>query len=184
MAEWIRFFAPFFGKEKEADSIFSTIEKNYSEAKSLALRSKERPRVLSGALYKDVWYLPGGDSWAAKFVEDANAQYIWADTPGTGSLSLSLEHVLKRASNADVWISPSQFTTTEELLNASNHYAEFTPLKENQVYTYALKKGATGGLIYFETAPQRPDLVLKDLIHIFHPNLMPTYQLHFFSPLE
>lgn len=183
-AEWIRFFAPFFGKEKEADSIFSAIETNYLEAKLLASRSKKRPSVMSGALYKDVWYLPGGDSWAAQFIEDANAEYIWADSPGTGSLSLSIEHVLERASNADVWISPSQFTSTEELLLASPHYAQFNPLKQNQIYTYALNKGATGGLIYFESAPQRPDLVLKDLIHIFHPDLIPKYQPHFFSPLE
>ncbi len=183
-AEWIRFFAPFFGKEKEADSIFSVIEENYKEAKLLASRSKQKPTVMSGALYKDVWYLPGGNSWAAQFIEDANAKYIWADTPGTGSLSLSLEHVLERATDADIWISPSQFTSLEEILAASSHYAQFKPLKQKRIYTYALKRGATGGLIYFEAAPQRPDLVLKDLIHIFHPDLMPSYQLHFFSPLE
>jgi len=183
-AEWIRFFAPFFGKEQEADSIFSVIERNYQEAKQLATRSKEKPSVMSGALYKDVWYLPGGDSWAAQFIEDANADYLWADTPGTGSLSVSLEHVLERATDADVWVSPSQFTSLEEMLGASSHYAQFKPLKQKKIYTYALKKGPTGGLIYFESAPQRPDLVLKDLIHIFHPDLMPSYQLHFFSPLE
>ncbi|MDH3697565.1 MAG: ABC transporter substrate-binding protein [Flavobacteriaceae bacterium] len=183
-AEWIRFFAPFFGKEKEADSIFSAIETNYLEAKLLASGSQNSPRVMSGALYKDVWYLPGGDSWAAQFIEDANGEYIWAETQGTGSLSLSMEHVLERASNADVWISPSQFTSTEELLLASPHYAQFKPLKQKRIYTYALNKGVTGGLIYFESAPQRPDLVLKDLIHIFHPDLLPKYQPHFFSPLE
>ncbi|MBT8235323.1 MAG: ABC transporter substrate-binding protein, partial [Bacteroidia bacterium] len=68
-AEWIHFFAPFFGKEKEADSIFSVLQENYNEAKLLASRSKEKPSVMSGALYKDVWYLPGGDSWAAQFIE-------------------------------------------------------------------------------------------------------------------
>ncbi|NND15930.1 MAG: ABC transporter substrate-binding protein [Eudoraea sp.] len=183
-AEWIRFFAPFFGKEKEADSIFSTIEASYNKARILAAGSQDTPTVMSGALYKDVWYLPAGDSWAAQFVEDANARYLWADSPGTGSLSLSLEHVLERASDADVWIAASQFTSIDELLDASVHYAQFKPVKQKKIYTYALKKGATGGVIYFESGPQRPDLVLKDLIHIFHPHLMPSYQLHFFSPLE
>ncbi|MBT8235998.1 MAG: ABC transporter substrate-binding protein, partial [Bacteroidia bacterium] len=153
-------------------------------AKLLASRSLEKPSVMSGALYKDVWYLPGGDSWAAQFIEDANANYIWADSPGTGSLSLSLEHILERATDADIWISPSQFTSLEEMLAASRHYAQFKPLKQKRIYTYALKRGATGGLIYFESAPQRPDLVLKDLIHIFHPDLMPSHQLQFFSLLE
>ena len=36
-AEWIKFFGVLFDKEKQADSIFNTIEKNYLEAKKIAL---------------------------------------------------------------------------------------------------------------------------------------------------
>ena len=73
-AEWIKFFAPFFQKEKEADSIFKSIKDNYNNAKALAKKANIRPSVLSGALYKDIWYLPGGKSWASKFIEDANGR--------------------------------------------------------------------------------------------------------------
>ncbi|MCK0134677.1 ABC transporter substrate-binding protein [Arenibacter sp. S6351L] len=183
-AEWIKFFAPFFQKEKEADSIFKSIEDNYNNAKALAKKANNRPKVLSGALYKDIWYLPGGKSWASKFIEDANAEYLWNSTSSTGSLSLSLESVIERAYDADFWISPSQFGSYLELKEANQHYAQFSAFSNKKVYTYANSTGETGGLLYFELAPNRPDLVLKDLIQIFHPELLPNYTPTFFKPLD
>ncbi|HET8735488.1 MAG TPA: ABC transporter substrate-binding protein [Pricia sp.] len=183
-AEWIKFFAPFFNKEHEADSIFEGIEKSYLEAAELARTATKKPSVLSGALYKDVWYLPGGNSWAAHFIEDANASYLWADTPETGSLSLSLETVLEKGKSAEFWVSPSQFTSYSSLGESNRHYREFDAFKNRNIYTYAGTTGETGGLLYYELAPQRPDMVLKDLIHIFHPKLLPHHELFFFKPLE
>ena len=183
-AEWIKFFAPFFGLEARADSIFRAIELNYVESKKLAQSNRQRPTVLSGALYKDVWFLPAGDSWAAKFIADANADYLWKDTEGTGSLNLSLETVLNMADSADFWISPSQFTSYQEMMEANMHYLSFKPFKERKVYTFARTRGATGGLLYYELAPSRPDIVLRDLIYIFHPDLIPDYEPYFFKPLE
>ncbi|NNG08773.1 MAG: ABC transporter substrate-binding protein [Arenibacter sp.] len=183
-AEWIKFFAPFFKKEAKADSIFSSIANNYHDAKALAAKAKKTPTVLSGALYKDIWYLPGGKSWAAQFITDANADYLWKDTTASGSLSLSLESVLEKGYDADFWVSPSQYGSYTELEEANRHYAQLEPFKNKNIYTYANSKGPTGGLLYFELAPSRPDLVLKDLIHIFHPELLPNHNPTFFKPLN
>lgn len=183
-AEWIKFFGVLLQKEKEADSIFKSIETTYNQAKELARTAKTKPTVLSGALYKDIWYLPAGESWAAQFLADANTNYIWAKTEGTGSISLSLETVLEKGSLAQYWVSPSQFTTYDDLITANNHYTEFDAFKQKQVFTFSATKGPTGGLLYYELAPQRPDLVLKDLIHIFHPELLPNYTAYFFKALE
>lgn len=183
-AEWIKFFAPFFQKEKAADQIFNTIESSYLEAKSLAESAAVKPNVLSGALYKDVWYTPGGKSWAAQFLKDANANYIWEATPETGSLSLSWEAVLAAGQYSDFWIGPAQFTSYKSLEDGSLHYKQFDAYKNKKVFTFAKTEGATGGLLYYELAPHRPDIVLKDLIHILHPDLLPDYQPYFFKPLD
>lgn len=183
-AEWIKFFAPFFNLEEKATQFFNTTETNYLAARSLAAEAKTKPTVLSGALYKDVWYLPGGKSWAAAFINDANAEYLWKDTKETGSLSLSIESVLATANNASFWISPSQFISYEELDAASRHYRQLKAYKEKRIYTFANTKGATGGLLFYELGPARPDLILKDLIFIFHPDLLPEHQLFFFKPIE
>ncbi|MCG2459972.1 ABC transporter substrate-binding protein [Flavobacteriaceae bacterium F89] len=183
-AEWIKFFAPFFGKEEAADSIFAAIKSDYLKVKSLAKKAQNKPAVLSGALYKDVWYLPAGESWAAQFLEDANADYLWKNTKGTGSLSLSLENVLVKGQSADFWVSPSEYISYRGLKEGNPHYTQFDAFHNKKIYTFANTKGATGGLLYFELGPNRPDMILKDLVHIFHPELLPDYQPYFFKPLE
>ena len=183
-AEWIKFFGVLLNKEKEADSIFHEIETTYFNIKELASEAKTEPTVLSGALYKDVWYVPAGDSWAAQFIEDAHAHYLYKDTQGTGSLSLSLETVLEKGQLAENWVAPSQFMSYQEMEQANPHYKQFKAFKEKKVYTFANTKGASGGLLYYELAPQRPDLVLKDLVHIFHPELLSNHTPYFFTPLH
>ena len=54
---------------------------------------------------------------------------------------------------------------------------------KNKIYTFANTKGETGGLLFYELGPARPDLILKDLIYIFHPELLPEHELFFFKPL-
>lgn len=183
-AEWIKFFAPFFQQEAKADSIFKAIETDYQKTRLLASKAVNRPTVLSGSLYKDVWYLPGGKSWASQFLEDAYTDYLWKDTKETGSLSLSLESVLEKGRGAEYWISPSQYTSYTQMEEANRHYSQFSAFKNKKIYTYANSKGATGGMLYFELAPNRPDLVLRDLIHIFHPELLPEHTPLFFKPLD
>ncbi|SIQ56103.1 iron complex transport system substrate-binding protein [Maribacter ulvicola] len=182
-AEWIKFFAPFFNKTKEADAIFNKIETAYLEAKKLAAEVENKPTVLSGAMYNDVWYLPGGKSWAANFLKDANANYLWSSTDENGSLSLSWESVLDVGQNAEFWIGPAQFATYQEMEASSLHYIQFDAFKNRTIFTTANTKGETGGTLYYELGPQRPDLVLKDLIHILHPGLLPNYEPYFFKPL-
>jgi iron complex transport system substrate-binding protein len=138
---------------------------------------------MAGATWKDVWYLPYGNSWQGRLIDDAGANYLYKNTQGSGSLSYNLERVLKDAQNADFWIAPSQYTSYRQMLGDNKSYALFKAFQNKQLYTFALKKGATGGVIYYEEASMRPDLVLKDLISIFHGN-PGADNLYFFDPLE
>lgn len=183
-AEWIKFFGALFNKEKEADSIFKNIETEYLAAKKIASEAATKPTVLSGAMYRDVWYLPQGDSWAAQFIHDANGDYLWQDSEGTGSLSLNLEAVLEKGQDASYWIGPGQFTSLNQLAETHSVYTQFQAYEVGEVYSFTNKKGATGGVLYYELAPNRPDIVLKDIIKILHPKLLPTHELFFFSKLN
>lgn len=183
-AEWIKFFGALFDKEKLADSIFNNIEKNYLNAKAIALKATKKPTVISGGLFKNIWNLPAGDSFEASFLTDANCNYLYKDTKGKGSLSLNIENVFTKGKDADIWISPSFYTSLKQLKNANDLYSKFKAFKTKQIYSYANKKGTTEGIIYFELAPAHPDLVLKDLIKITHPTLLPNYKLTFFEKLK
>ncbi len=183
-AEWIKFFGALFDKQLEAEQLFTQIENDYNQAKEIAQKATTKPTVISGAMYKDIWYLPQGSSWAAAFIADANADYLYKETQGTGSLSLSVESVLTKAQHAQFWIGPGQFTSLGQMEETNTAYAGIEAFKKGNVFSFTTNIGPTGGVIYYELAPNRPDLVLKDMVKILHPELLPDYELHFFSPLK
>lgn len=183
-AEWLKLYAALFGKEKEANELFDNIVKEYKQALSSVTNTKADATVLYGNMYKDQWFVARGNSWVAQFLKDAKANYLWADLEGTGSLGLPFEKVLEKAKNADVWIAAGTYKTLEELGSSNPHYSQFTAFGKKNVYTFESKLGATGGTVYYEMAPSRPDLVLKDYIKIFHPELLPNYKLTFAEKLK
>lgn len=184
-AEWIKFFGALFSKKVQADSVFTSIETNYIKAKKLAQKSQKSIQILSGAIMQnDIWNLPAGDSYVAQFLNDANLNYLWRDSKGKGSLNLSFESVFNKAQKADFWISPAYFKTREQMLSNNEHYAKFKAFKTKNIFTPTLKTGATGGVLYYELAMVRPDLVLNDLIKITKPDLLPEYQLTFFERMK
>ena len=183
-AEWLKFFGVLYGKEQMADSIFQSIEKQYISAKKIATATSSKPTVLSGAMFKDVWNLPAGESFVAQFLRDANTDYLWKDTEGKGSLQLNFENVLEKGQTTDLWLAPGYFESKEQMLQASKHYEQFAAYRNDNLYTFANKKGANGGVIYYELAPTRPDLVLKDIIKIAHPEVLKDYEMTFFEKMK
>ena len=183
-AEWIKFFGVLYNKEKEADAVFKSIETDYLEAKKIAQNATKKPTVLSGAMYKDIWYLPSGTSPEAQLLKDANANYLWSETTDQGSLSLNFEVVFDKAKDADIWISPSYYSSLEAIEKANAHYTKFKAFQAKEIYSFVNTTGETGGVLYFETGMARPDLVLKDLIKICHPELLEDYTPYFFERLK
>jgi iron complex transport system substrate-binding protein len=183
-AEWIKVFGVLFNKEKEADSIFNIIENNYLEAKKIVSKLENKPSIISGGLFKDIWNLPAGDSFEATFLKDANTNYLWSDSKGKASLSLNVENVFLKGKDAQIWISPSFHTSLKQIKEVNAIYSQFKAFQTGSVYSYMNNKGETGGIIYFELSPTRPDLVLKDIIKITHPELLSDYNFTFYEKLK
>lgn len=183
-AEWIKFMALFFNKEKLADSVFKEIEKEYITTQQLTKSVATKPTVLSGILYGDAWFLPGGKNYAAKLLEDAGCNYLWAQDSTNGFLQLSFESVYAKAKDADLWIGVGSFASLEELKAAEKRYELFKPFQNSKVYSYNARIGAKGGSEFLELGYLRPDLILKDLVKIAYPDLLPNYQLYFYKPIN
>ncbi len=183
-AEWIKFFGAIYGKQKEANEIFIKIENDYLKTLEIAKKATTKPTILSGDMFEDKWYLPQGESWGSQLLNEANANYLWSQTKGTGSLSLSFETVFEKAKNADFWITSGQFSTLKAMSDANSHYAQFKAFQTKNVYSFTEKKGKTGGVLYYELAPNRPDIVLKDIVKILHPELLVGYEPFFFKKLK
>ena len=183
-AEWLKLYAALFGKEKEADVLFENIVKEYYIALALVADKKPTSTVLYGSMYQDQWFVAKGNSWVAQFMKDAKADYLWKDLEGTGSLGLSFENILDKAKTANFWIATGSFKSLSELEKANPHYSQFDAFTNKTIYTFEGKLGATGGTIFYELSPSRPDLVLKDYIKIFHPELLLDYNFTFAQKLN
>lgn len=184
-AEWIKFTGVLLGNYEEASAQFEQIKKDYHEAAKLAssIPDKNKARVLSGVMYQDIWYAPSADSWAAQLLSQAGANYAFEENAGSGSLQLNYEYVLDQASSAPIWIGAADFASQTEMGIREPRYQAFAAWQAGELYTYTAKKGEKGGLEYFELGYLRPDLILKDLIKILHPELLPDYQPYFYQKL-
>ena len=183
-AEWIKFFGALFKKQQLANKLFKNIVGEYQKTEQIAKKANTNPTVLAGDMFQDKWYLPKGTSWGSVLISQANANYLWKKTKGTGSMSLSFETVLEKAQKADFWITSGQFSSLNQMLESNPNYAQFSAFKNKNVFSFASKKGKTGGVLYYELAPNRPEIVLKDLVKILHPELLPGYQPYFFEKLK
>lgn len=183
-AEWVKFFALFFNKEKKAEHIFNKIESSYNEAVEIAKKATSKPTVLSGVIFNDVWNLPAGESFMANFLKDANTDYLWANTKGRGSLSLSFESVYDKGQHAEFWIAPGHYNSLEQLQKANSHYSKFDAFTSKNIFSFTTKTGVNGGALYYEMAPVQPDVVLKDIIKVTHPSLLKDYEPFYLQALH
>lgn len=182
-AEWIKLFGALYDKQQTATNLFNQIATDYNQVLQTIKNVKHLPSVLSGVMYQDAWYLPQGQSWAAEYFKDAKSNYLWSNTKGTGSDALSFEAVFDTGKDAEFWINPGHYTSLKELKQANVHYANFAAFKNKKVYSFALTKGQSGGVVFYELGMARPDIVLKDLASIFHPELFPDYTPIFYKQL-
>lgn len=170
-AEWIRFIACFFDAEELADSLFRETEKRYLQYCDSAATTSLKPTVLTEVKLSDAWYVPGGKSYMAGMIKDANALYCWKDSNTEKSLPLSFEEVYKKGVNADYWINLGFCHNKAEVLRLDKRYAEFNAYKTGNIYNYNARETPAGGNELWETGIINPDLVLRDLIKIFHPEM-------------
>lgn len=184
-AEWIKLFGALLDRQADANRIYTEIKSSYQKAIiRVKDKVKNRPTVVSGSMYENVWNMPAGQSWAAQFLDLAGGDYLWKDSEGTGSLQLHFEEVLAKAKNAEYWISSGNYVTLDEIAKDYPHYTQFNAYKTKKVYSFSTRKGPNGGILFYELATSRPDLVLQDLIKILHPELLPDYQLTFYQVLN
>ena len=182
-AEWIKVVGLIFNKKEKADSIFQSIETSYTFQKN-EQTNQPHPTVISGSVYGDAWFMPGGKNYAAKLLKDAGYDYLWNDNDSHEFLELSFESVFDKGSEADFWISPAPFPNLEALVRADERYGSFKAVELKQVYTYDRKLGPTGGNEYLEEGYLRPDIILKDLIKIRDTSRLPEHNLYFYRQLK
>jgi iron complex transport system substrate-binding protein len=183
-AEWLKFIALFFNQEAQAETRFAETAARYEDLAALVAQVSDRPTVFTDTVYQGVWYMPGGESYFARYLADAGAAYLWADEPGSGSMPLSFEVVFDRAQAAEFWLNLGYINSLADLLAADARYADFAAFQAGNVWNNNVRVNANGGNDYYESGSANPELVLADLVKIFHPELLPEHELVYYQQLR
>ncbi|MEN6322028.1 MAG: ABC transporter substrate-binding protein [Proteiniphilum sp.] len=182
-AEWIRLIAAFFDKGAMGDSIFADIEHRYLQLQDKIKSVSPQHTVMSGDVFQDTWYVPGGKSFHATLFRDAQLDYLYKNNQEQGSIGLDIESVLTRFGKADFWFG-CEADTYAALAEKDAKYLLLQSVKKRQVYNNHNRITPAGGNDFFESAIANPDLLLSDLVKAAYPEILPDYSFTYIKPLE
>lgn len=183
-AEWLKFVGAFYELDNEAEELFSSIEKEYLELKKQVAKIESKPSVFLGMPWNGVWYLAGGESFQAQLINDAGANYLWADNQEKSNFTVDKEVIIEKAIDADYWINLNTYNAIDEIVAYDTKFAKFKAVKEKQLFNNNKRLNKTGGNDFWESGVVNPHIILKDLITIFHPEEAANKELFYYKKLD
>ena len=185
-AEWLKFTALFTNTESTANQVFTQIETDYTAVKEKAQQATDRPSVIAGAPFNGQWYRAGGRSYLAAFLADAGMKYVFADDESSGSDPAQIETMLEAGAQADIWVNADmtkKWQTISAIGAEDPNLATIKGARDGRVYNPTKRINAGGGNDYWQLGVVRPDLVLRDLTKVAHPDLFTDQEFTFYEQL-
>ncbi|MBD5236936.1 MAG: ABC transporter substrate-binding protein [Bacteroidales bacterium] len=172
-AEWMVALSEVVGKRKEGEEVFGGIPVRYNELKKrVADTVLDAPTVMLNTPYGDSWFMPSTESYVARLVKDAGGDYIYKKNTGNASMPIDLEEAYKLTSQVDMWLNVGMANSLDELRRSCPKFSDTRCFRNGYVWNNNLKINAAGGNDYYESAVVNPDILLRDLVKIFHPELV------------
>ena len=182
-AEWLIALSELTDSREKGIEVFREIPRRYQALKTLTESVEQRPTVMFNTPWNDSWVMPSTQSYMAQLVADAGADYIYKENVSNSSTPIGLETAYGLIQKADYWINVGVASTLDELKAVNPKFADAKAVHEKTVYNNNLRLTPTGGNDYWESSVVRPDVVLRDLIRIFHPKLV-SDSLYYYRNLE
>lgn len=173
-AEWIVAVAEIVGKRNEGIKAFSAIPERYNAIREKAadcLKHSSRPKVMINLPYGDSWFMAPTGSYLVRLIEDAGGDYIYKKNNSNESRPIDLEEAFMLVSASDKWINVGQTRSLDELRKNYPKFAATKPVLSGEVYNTTGRVAANGANDYWERGVVEPDVVLRDMVMIFHPEL-------------
>lgn len=172
-AEWMVALSEVVGKRTEGEQVFGGIPVRYNDLKKrVADTVLDAPSVMLNTPYGDSWFMPSTESYVARLVKDAGGDYIYKKNTGNASLPIDLEEAYKLTSEADMWLNVGMANSLDELRTSCPKFSDTRCFRNGSVWNNNLRTNAAGGNDYYESAVVNPDILLRDLVKIFHPELV------------
>lgn len=183
-AEWIKFLGLFTGREKEAEEAFSKVEERYLRLVAKTKDIANPPTLITGTPFSGRWYVAGGKSYLGQFFKDAGGAYVFGETSYNGSLPMDIELVYERGLEAEFWVDTGIWQSLQQAREADPRFKAFVSLQNGRLFNNNKRVNSRGGNDYWESGIMAPDVILADLIHILHPDLLPEHQLFYYTHLR
>ncbi len=171
-AEWMVAVAEIIDRRDEGKTVFEPIPQRYNALKEQAAGVANRPRVMINAPYGDSWFMASTTSYVAQLIGDAGGEYVYRHNTSNASLPIDLEEAYVLAQSSDVWVNVGSFATYSDFIARVPRFADVPCVRGRALYNCDLRTNASGGNDYWESGVVHPDVVLRDLIKIFHPELV------------
>ncbi|MBQ0081466.1 MAG: ABC transporter substrate-binding protein [Alistipes sp.] len=179
--EWVVALSEIMGDRQKGIYLFSQIRDRYLQLKSIQFQN--RPKVMVNTPYRDVWFMPGKKNYMARLIEDAGAEYIFTENTGLESVPISMEEALRLTSECDYWINVGQYTSLKKLCEDMPLFCNLKVVRLRHIYNNNRLRTSLGGSAFWESGCMEPDLILQDLLTIFHPEIS-SKELKYYSCLE
>ncbi len=180
--EWVKFYGMLFGCSEIAEEQFEATCSHYNELKQSCEGVSERPTVVLERKWGQTWAVPSQGSYVGCMHRDAGANYVFSDVTGAGSVHMSFEQVFDRGGDADFWLmkySAGHNLSYSDLKKEYLPYSNFKAYKSHTIYGCNTLVST-----YYDDITLHPDRILADLIHIYHPELLPGYEPKYYFQLE
>lgn len=176
-AEWLVAVGEITGQREKAQDEFKNIVARYHKITEQTSKSESKPRVMLNTPYRDAWFIPAKQSYMVQLINDAGAECYTCSDDGTTSQPIDMEQAYTWAASADYWLNVGPCNSLAELTAQNPKFANIEAVTKQRVYNNNARQTAKGGSDFWESGVVRPDLILRDLVGIFHPELSvePTY---------
>ena len=174
----------FFDKKEEVNKKFTQVKDVYQKFQKIANLKEKKPLVMANLPYKGVWYVAGGNSFPAKLINDAGGEYVWKEQNSREAIPMSIENVITNVENADFWINSGFASSIFDVLSVDERIRELSVFKSGEIYNNNNIQNDKGGNDYFESGISNPHILLKDLISILHPEILPNYKRKYYHKLN
>ncbi len=183
-AEWVVAIGEIIGKREEAAALFDNIADRYNSLKDRFSSIAGKPKVMINAPYGDSWWMPSTSNYMSQLIADAGGDYIYRENTGNSSKNIDIEEAYMLMSGADIWINPGQAKSKAQVAAMTPRFTDTRPFLTDKVYNNNLKGSANGGNDFYESGVMHPDVILQDLVKVFHPDSLPGYSPVYYRQLQ
>ena len=181
-AAYIRLFGALCGQMDAADSLLAEVKDNYNAITDAVKKLGGQTRkVLLNIPYNDQWFVPASDNYLTAMIQDAGGTVLGTEEGKAASSVMSVEKAYSLSKGADCWLNIGWCRTIDDLLGVNPIFKEMLDnIKSNAlelgygsypvVWNDNKRMNPKGGNDIWQSGVARPDLVLRDLSIILHPD--------------